>query len=188
MQRACNTACWDKSADLPCMYKWVQFILSRWTQNEHKHLCVNSYLHTKRCLGFSEHSEDESTWSCLLLPVFVSYVNILVPSAAFPPGCLYPVQEFKKFSFVTLVVICWNKTYSLKSSVMKITCACGLETCKEPRSPVGDPTMPRGMWDLSSLTRYRTHAPCRGSTGSSPLESQEVLVPLGQALTAKPAH
>ena len=37
---------------------------------------------------------------------------------------------------------------------------------------------PRGMQDLSSLTRDRTSAPCSGSVASSPLEHQGS--PLGQ--------
>ena len=30
----------------------------------------------------------------------------------------------------------------------------------------------RGMWDLSSLTRDQTYAPCSGSTESQPLDLQ----------------
>ena len=39
------------------------------------------------------------------------------------------------------------------------------------------PVTPRGMWDLSSLTRDRTHAPCIGSavlTTGSPWTSREI--------------
>ena len=32
--------------------------------------------------------------------------------------------------------------------------------------------MPRGMWDLSSLTRDQTSAPCSGSMDSLPVDHQ----------------
>lgn len=32
--------------------------------------------------------------------------------------------------------------------------------------------MLRGMWDVGSPTRVRTHAPCIGSAESQPLDSQ----------------